>query len=79
MWRETRSLAELGPEQTVRVRRILFDGPRTRCSDLGLREGDRLELGRWEGGALVVRRRDGGSVRCPAELARFVEIECGES
>lgn len=79
MRRATRSLAELGPEQTVRVRRILFDGPRVRCGDLGLHEGDRLEVGWWEGGAVVVRRHDGGSVRCPAEVARFVEIECGES
>lgn len=71
----TRSLAELGPDQTVRVRRIFFDGPRRQCGALGLHEGDRLSGGRWEGASLLVRTGDGGSVRCPVELARFVEVE----
>lgn len=79
MERKTRSLAEIAPDQTVRVRRILFDCLRERCGDLGLHEGDRLRDGGWDGSVLLARRDDGGSVRCPVELARFVEIEASTS
>lgn len=75
MDRRIRSLAEIAPNQMVTVRRILFDCLRERCGDLGLREGDRLKLGRWEGEVVVVRMGSGAVIRCPAELARFVEIE----
>lgn len=70
-----RSLAGIVPDQPVVVRRILFECLRERCGDLGLREGDHLRFGRWEGGALLVRKRDGRVVSCPVALARFVEVE----
>ncbi len=73
--RRIRSLAEISPDQTVTVRRILFDCLREWCGELGLHEGDLLSLGRRDGGAVVVRKRDGVVVQCPCELARFVEIE----
>lgn len=75
MERRARSLAEVTEEQTVAVRRILFDGLRVRCGDLGLHEGDRLSLARREGEALLVSTGDGRWVRCPAQVARFVEVE----
>jgi hypothetical protein len=72
-----RSLAEIAPGQTVTVRRILFEVPRLRCGDLGLYEGDRVRLGRRDGEALVLRRRDGGCIQCPADVARFIEVGRG--
>jgi len=69
------SLAEASPEQSVAVRRILFEFPREWCRSLGIMEGDRLRAGAREGGAILVRRSDGRSVSCPADLARFIEIE----
>ncbi len=69
------SLAEVPSNGAVTVRRILFDCLRRRCGELGLHEGDRLHLGERDGESLIVRRGDGGSVRCPTEVARFVEVD----
>jgi hypothetical protein len=54
---------------------ILFDHPRARCRDLGLNQGDRVNVGRREGEALLVWKHNGELVRCPAELARFIAVE----
>jgi hypothetical protein len=74
MVRQVRSLAEIEPGQAVTVRRILFECLRRQCGELGLHEGDRLSLGGWRGEAILVRTGEGASLRCPTELARFVEV-----
>jgi hypothetical protein len=73
--RPARSLAEVGRDEAAVIRRILFEGLRERCGDLGLREGDRLVSGGCVGETLLLRTREGGSLRCPSALARFIEVE----
>ena len=75
MERAVRSLVEAIPGQDVTVRRILFDCPKQCCRSLGICEGDSLRPGTRNGEAILVRRGDGRSVPCPADLARFIEIE----
>lgn len=70
------SLADVGPDQVVTVGRVLFDGLQTRCAELGIRMGDRLNVGGSQYSTRVLRRADGGLVHCPPELARFVEVFC---
>jgi hypothetical protein len=65
--------SDVGRSATVRV--ILFEGLRERCAELGLREGDRLVVDGRERESLVLRRGTGVPIRCPVELARFVEVE----
>lgn len=71
---EVHSLAEVGPDQMIAVRRILFECVRDRCAELGVSEGDRLSVSERAGGGVLVRAGDGRAVRCPTDLARFVEI-----
>lgn len=75
MGRPVRSLAEASPNQTVTVRQILFDYPRARCHSLGITEGDRLRPGARSGEAILLYGLDGRSIPCPADVARFIEIE----
>lgn len=70
-----RSLAETHAEETVSVRRIVFDGVRARCADLGLAEGAAVRVDGQAGGCVLVHAADGAQVCCPAELARFVEVD----
>jgi hypothetical protein len=71
----TRSLAEIAPDEVVTVRRILFECLQEHCAELGVQEGDLVSVGEDGSPALVLRKRDGQVVRCPPELARFVEVE----
>ncbi len=57
------------------VRRILFDGPRARCGGCGLGVGDRAELVERNHASVVVRVAGGRLVRCPLDVACFVEVE----
>ncbi|MFW6330379.1 MAG: hypothetical protein ACOC3J_01510 [Gemmatimonadota bacterium] len=57
------------------MRAILFECLRERCAELGVREGDRLVVDAREGEWLLVRKGAGDGVRCPVDLARFVEVE----
>ena len=76
------SLAEIAPDEVVTVHRILFECLESHCAELGVREGDRLSaVGEHPfsvvGGdirALLFRTPDGQLVRCPPELARFIEV-----
>ncbi len=76
------SLAEVAPDEVVIVRRILFECLESHCAELGVREGDRLSVVGESpysvvGGdtpALLFRTPDGRLVRCPPELARFIEV-----
>jgi hypothetical protein len=72
---DTRSLSAsaVGTSATVRV--ILFECLRERCAELGLREGDRLVVDGRDRESLLIRNGAGGAVRCPVELARFVEVD----
>ena len=70
-----RSLAETDPDEMVAVRRIVFDCVRARCADLGLAEGAAVRVDERTGDWVRVRPVGGVEVRCPAELARFVEVD----
>lgn len=65
--------SRVGRSATVRV--ILFEGLRDQCAELGLREGDRLVVDGREAESLVIRSGSGVPLRCPVELARFVEVD----
>ncbi len=69
-----RSLAEVAPDEVVTVRRVLFECLQARCAKLGLREGDRVSVRGRRYSTRVLRKPDGRLVRCPPELARFVEV-----
>jgi hypothetical protein len=56
------------------VRRILFDGPRTQCGTWGLQAGDRVELVERGRGGVLVRDAEGRLIRCPLDVACYVEV-----
>lgn len=76
------SLADVAPDEVVTVSRIFFECLESHCAELGVREGDRLSvvrqhpLGvlRGDTPGLLFRTPDGRLVRCPPELARFIEV-----
>jgi hypothetical protein len=69
------SLLESPIGHPMTVRMILFEGPRERCGELGLHKGDRLVVDGREGELLLIRKDAARTLRCPVELARFVEVE----
>lgn len=78
----THSLAEIAPDEVVTVSRILFECLESHCAELGVREGARLSVVGERpvsvvGGdtpAMLFRTPEGQLVRCPPELARFIEV-----
>jgi hypothetical protein len=70
-----RSLAEVLPDEAVVVRRILFGCLRARCAELGVHEGDVVSVASHGTPTLVLRRPDRSLVRCPADVARFIEVQ----
>jgi hypothetical protein len=56
------------------VRRILFDGPRAQCGTWGLQAGDRVELVERGRGGVLVRDVAGRLIRCPLDVACYVEV-----
>ena len=70
-----RSLAEATLNEVVTVRRILFGCLQAHCAELGVHEGDVVRVADDGSEALTLRSSDGRVVRCPPELARFVEVE----
>jgi len=56
------------------VETILFECLRERCDALGIHEGDRLVVETREGESIVLRTDDAHRLRCPADVARFVEV-----
>ena len=71
----TRSLAETTSDEVVTVRRILFECIKAHCAELGVHEGDLVRVGDDGAPTFTLRRHDGRIVRCPPELARFVEVQ----
>jgi len=69
-----RSLLESRPGRTATVETILFECLRERCDALGIHEGDRLVVETREGESIVLRTDDAHRLRCPADVARFVEV-----
>jgi len=71
------SLMDVMPDEVVTVRRVLFECLQAHCAELGLREGDRVRVGGGRRSTRLLRTADGGLLRCPPELARFVEVRRG--
>lgn len=69
------SLLESRVGQNTTVRVILFECLRERCAELGLHQGDRLVVDGRDRDSLVIRKGAGSALRCPVELARFVEVD----
>ena len=70
-----RSLADATTDEVVTVRRILFGCLQAHCAELGVHEGDLVRVADDGSSTLTLRSSDGRLVRCPPELARFVEVE----
>lgn len=68
------SLADVEPDEVVTVQRVLFECLQARCEKMGLREGDRISVRGCHCSTCELRAADGRLVRCPLELARFVEV-----
>jgi hypothetical protein len=73
-----RSLADVAPEQTVRVERILFEMLRELCHSKGLDEGDLVECRRASDKVVILRNGAGRSVIVDADWARFVQVSLSE-
>jgi hypothetical protein len=74
MQEHARSLVEVAPGETVRVRQVIFDSLRAYCGELGLREGERVTRLEDSPSNVLLRGAGGRVVRCPSEYARFVEV-----
>lgn len=71
----TKSLSDVAPGEVVTVSHVLFEGVRTRCAELGLREGDRVRVRMRGHDTLLIQGTDGRLVHCPKGLVRFVEVQ----
>jgi hypothetical protein len=75
MTEHARSLADTTTNEAVTVRRILFECLQAHCAELGVHEGDLVRVTEEGTATLMLRRPDGSLVRCPPEVARFIEVE----
>jgi hypothetical protein len=66
--------------QAVVVRQIHFEGLRSDCEQVGVREGQAFRLSKGTGSHLLLEARDGRTAKLRREYARFIEVEpLGES
>jgi hypothetical protein len=68
------SLAATRSGQTVEVRRILFEGLREHCSDLGIHEGDVVRCRADTPAQLILETPHGRTVALQRDWARFIEV-----
>jgi hypothetical protein len=71
---QTTSLVDVPPGETVVVRRVLFDSLRAHCAERGIKPGARVTVVRSGESNVVLWEAGGKVVRCPPEVARFVEV-----
>jgi hypothetical protein len=72
--RKHTSLVDVARGEAVTVRQILFDSLRAYCAARGLHEGDGITLLEDGPSNVLLLATGGTATRCPAELARFVEV-----
>ncbi len=69
-----RSLADVGPSETVRIERILFHTLQDLCYGLGLEVGDVVRCRRATRSILVLETETGRTIIVDTDWARFVEV-----
>lgn len=72
--RPVRSLAGIGPGETVVVRCILFDSLRSLCAELDLREGDIVSCRTATPAQLLLETANGQGITLHRDLARFIQV-----
>ncbi len=69
-----RSLAEVHPDETIRIERILFGSLKDLCYGIGLEEGSTMHC-RQNSRAIVLLETPGGrTVVLDADWARFIQV-----
>jgi hypothetical protein len=61
--------------RTVVVRQVHFEGLRSDCERVGVREGQVFRLNARNGSHLLLESRDGRTAKLRREYARFIEVE----
>lgn len=72
--RPVRSLAAIGPGETVVVRCILFDSLRSLCAELDLREGDIVSCRATTPTQLLLEKPNGQGITLRRDRARFIQV-----
>lgn len=67
-------LSQAPPGLRVRVQKILFDVPRTRCEELGIEAGMVLRCMAWLPDGILVQAAGGETIRIDMQLADFVSV-----
>jgi hypothetical protein len=73
--RPLHSLGDSPVGQSVVIRQILFDGLRSDCERVGVREGQAFRLDEGTHSHLLLETRDGRTAKVRREWARFIEVE----
>jgi hypothetical protein len=74
-----RSLAEVRPNDLIRVEHILFDSLREECHGIGIAEGDVLRCRRSSRAVLLLETSAGRTLILDSDWARFIQVRPAES
>jgi len=69
-----RSLAEVQPDQLVRIEHILFDTLKDLCHGIGIVEGDVLRCRRTSRAVVLLETLAGRTIILDGDWARFVQV-----
>ena len=72
--RATQSLAATQTGDVVLIQRILFEGLRTRCSELDIFEGETVRCRAGTNSHLVLQTQRGRTVALDRDWARFIQV-----
>ncbi|MGH7461207.1 MAG: FeoA domain-containing protein [Longimicrobiales bacterium] len=72
--RATQSLAATQAGDVVLIQRILFEGLRTRCSELDIFEGETVRCRAGNASQLVLQTQRGRTVALDRDWARFIQV-----
>lgn len=72
--RATQSLAATQTGDVVLIQRILFEGLRTRCSELDIFEGETVRCRAGTSSQLVLQTQRGRTVALDRDWARFIQV-----
>jgi hypothetical protein len=72
----TQSLAATQTGDVVVIQRILFEGLRSRCSELDIYEGDTVRCRAGTNSQLMLETQRGRTVALERDWARFIQVAC---
>ncbi len=72
----TQSLAATQTGDVVVIQRILFEGLRSRCSELDIYEGDTVRCRAGTNSQLMLDTQRGRTVALERDWARFIQVAC---